>query len=1036
MALAVAAFFGLSGAAAADETCTQPQHAAVGAAIVQSTFDGAADGWTIVENDDKGGPDAEGGFITGTEGKGHATWFWLAPEGYLGNRSNAYGGSLSFDQIQSQDGSQTSDARHVYLKGGGLAIKISELGNPGTEWTHYVVLLHECADWKNAETGEPATAQEIRRVLGALEELYIRGEFRIGDDQSSLDNVVLRAGRPQAPGPAFAFSTAVTPDPGIGGERTTFELVVKNSSTSQNLSEVSVDIVFAPIGHDPQQPKPLGKFEVLNAICDKLSKDDENFPDAAQDDVAYAYRCTIGSLQTGASKKLTFVQESSVAGSTAYLFAASSKETGQNNIEPDDTGAVGENAGEGSIAVVPGIIELLVSIPPLGPQNRSGVRKEMVLTVTNKGNARLYHPVLDIIFSGGAVPETLGAFEVMAGRPEQPGHEESVEAPLEVCTVDGKTVHCVLVHESEFSEGEPYLAPGETRQISLAFTPSQAGALTLTGRAGGKDGSGTAVSAEFSQETTIIGPHFAMTLDKTTPEPYGTVDLPDGVEANLHLGKEITLHYAIYNGPDHGAARNVQFDVIAFDSVIKSVTIPSGANIACENKGDIATCTIDKIGSGDTVKIDVTLSSLERPVYVSAEIKGGGSTATNEYWIGADVDPFAVEIFQPGDRQQVFPGEKIVGGFGVGVSGDTIDGAVLRIMQPVLAGGPSRVRIGAITGCVRVSLGEAATQAECELGPISSDDDILEIEVKFNAVPEEELGQSISFGWELVIPDHYGVKADDDSSGTVAYQVVPKVADLAISKSAPDQHVQPGDTNELRLVIDNNGPATEPNVVVQLQFQFDTTHALISLPDATYIQGALAQVPDPDSNGKKSVKCDVVGNDVSCALGPLAVRESAEITISWGPGEISFGNYRYEVQVSEGIGEAADANSSNNNHLEGGGRIGGVAEINLGGAWVGKIKVTEEVEVRYGLLATFKRHEDGTVDGRFQWNDSTGGSAVEIVRGRIGDEPCFELRGTEFLVQRGRGANYELEAYTLCQTSSSELQIAWRPDRRMTLLHP
>ena len=910
----VAAFAGLSGAARADDACTQPQHAAVGAALAQSSFDGGADGWTIVENNNKGGPEAEGGHITGTDEKGHATWFWLAPNSYLGNRSSAYGGSLSFDQIQSQDGSQTSDARHVYLEGGGLAISIDKLGNPGTEWTHYVVLLHECANWKNAETGEPAKAEEIQRVLGALEKLYIRGEFRIGDDQSSLDNVVLHAGLPQAPAPDFAFTTSITPDPGVGGEETVFALEIKNNSTTRHLTDVTVDIVFTPSEHDPLRPQPMGSFKAVNAICDPLAGDNAQLASVPHADVAHGYRCDIGSLLTGDTHKLSFVQDDALPGNTAYRFAASSKETGVASLEAGETGRLGDNAGDGTITVVAGTIDLEISIPPLGLETRTGDRKDLVLTVTNKGNARHYQPALDIVFAGDAVPENLISFEVMAGRPEDP---DSVEAPLEVCEVDAQTIRCLLVHESEFSEGEPYLAPGETRQITLAFTPLRAGPLTLTGRANGKDGFGDVATGEFSQETTVIGPHFALSLEKTTPDAYGTVSIPDGTQGNLHVGDDITLHYSIYNGPDHGAARDFGFDVIALDSRIKSITSPSGAHIWCDNKGDLATCVVDRLGSGETVTIDVALSSLEQPVYVSADIKGGGSTASHTYWIGADVDLFALEDFAPGNRTEVFPGEEITGGFMIGAIGDPVEGAVLRIMQPALASGPSQIRLGDVDGCTSTETGKDAV--DCALPRLSGEEN-TEIAVALNAVPEGEVGETVTFRWQLIVPDHYGDKADPDASGELSYNIVPKRADLAITRSTPDQDVQSGQSSDVRLVVANLGPATQPNAVAKIQLGIEVTGGWLQSSDATYVHSAAAEIPSQNGEGNRRVDCTISGNDVSCALGDLAVKESAEIFVTWHTGSVTMGNYHYTAHVGEGIGETSDASLANN-RIEGGGEI-------------------------------------------------------------------------------------------------------------------
>ena len=61
--------------------------------------------------------------------------------------------------------------------------------NPGLQWTSYKVVLGESAGWINKNTGKDATKEEIYNVLAHLNGLYIRGEYVVGDDMGSLDNV-------------------------------------------------------------------------------------------------------------------------------------------------------------------------------------------------------------------------------------------------------------------------------------------------------------------------------------------------------------------------------------------------------------------------------------------------------------------------------------------------------------------------------------------------------------------------------------------------------------------------------------------------------------------------------------------------------------------------------------------------------------------------------------------------------------------------------------------------------------------------------
>lgn len=170
------------------------------AKTVSSTFDGGAEGWTVVGDaqgasnqpvhHDRGG--ADGGWISSTDDVSGGVWYWNASPEYLGDRSGFYGGTLSFELNQSATDSQF-DAVDVILEGDGLRIGY-DFGNasthPGTNWTAYEVPLTE-EGWVALETGEPATREEVERVLSDLEGLFVRGEYRTGGDVGGLDEVVL-----------------------------------------------------------------------------------------------------------------------------------------------------------------------------------------------------------------------------------------------------------------------------------------------------------------------------------------------------------------------------------------------------------------------------------------------------------------------------------------------------------------------------------------------------------------------------------------------------------------------------------------------------------------------------------------------------------------------------------------------------------------------------------------------------------------------------------------------------------------------------
>jgi outer membrane protein assembly factor BamB len=187
--------------------------------IVGSSFDSGDEGWTcidVLENFDDviyqpvyvfegGKPD---GYVR-CEDMEHdelvSTWYWVAPDKFLGDGSAAYGRLLTFDLIQIQTGGFAVDETDVILGGAGLRLLNSATSNPFYVWTPNQVTLDESGGWIVESTGAPATQEDISTVLADLDQLWIRGEFRGGPDFSGLDNVVL--GASDSPWPMYLASS-------------------------------------------------------------------------------------------------------------------------------------------------------------------------------------------------------------------------------------------------------------------------------------------------------------------------------------------------------------------------------------------------------------------------------------------------------------------------------------------------------------------------------------------------------------------------------------------------------------------------------------------------------------------------------------------------------------------------------------------------------------------------------------------------------------------------------------------------------------
>ena len=155
-----------------------------------------------------GNPD---GYLSVIDGVTGNVWYWLAPSDYLGDKSHFFGEYLRYDLKQSDTYNQfatgdiwmesTDGTRLVYFDQDNF-----DNSEPGTSWTSYLIRLDDTAGWKISLPGarfandtDPfltewsqatlATNADIRAVLTSLAGLYIRGEFIVGGDTGSLDNV-------------------------------------------------------------------------------------------------------------------------------------------------------------------------------------------------------------------------------------------------------------------------------------------------------------------------------------------------------------------------------------------------------------------------------------------------------------------------------------------------------------------------------------------------------------------------------------------------------------------------------------------------------------------------------------------------------------------------------------------------------------------------------------------------------------------------------------------------------------------------------
>jgi hypothetical protein len=117
------------------------------------------------------------------------TWVG-APGALLGDRSGAYGSTLTYDIFLRFADAGQSPA--VALAGSSISLFYSLPAPPVNAWATLEVPLSE-AGWKinHFIVGAQPTACEFRQVLGTLEGLYLLTEWNTGADDTNIDNVAL-----------------------------------------------------------------------------------------------------------------------------------------------------------------------------------------------------------------------------------------------------------------------------------------------------------------------------------------------------------------------------------------------------------------------------------------------------------------------------------------------------------------------------------------------------------------------------------------------------------------------------------------------------------------------------------------------------------------------------------------------------------------------------------------------------------------------------------------------------------------------------
>lgn len=172
-----------------------------------STFDVDDEGWSVVEFpgppydmfvipsfspsylSTEGNP--EGAISTSDQNAN--LFLFSAPSLFLGGMESFYGGKLSYD-LRFIDNGLSPGLHHpdVVLWGNDDVLIIDYFLDPSSQagsWESYSIPLTEAAGWRFDDlSGALASEGQIRKVLGNLTGLYIRGDYWDGLERSDLDN--------------------------------------------------------------------------------------------------------------------------------------------------------------------------------------------------------------------------------------------------------------------------------------------------------------------------------------------------------------------------------------------------------------------------------------------------------------------------------------------------------------------------------------------------------------------------------------------------------------------------------------------------------------------------------------------------------------------------------------------------------------------------------------------------------------------------------------------------------------------------------
>ncbi len=239
--------------------------------IAESQFLIGGEGWLVFPRQAgtpsiprwvKSGGNPEG-WIAASTGLGNEPWFWDAPASYLGNKVELNQGFIEFD-LKQNSGATGTRGVDLLLIGSDKTLNYTLNKLPGTDWSHYRVLVDTNAGWSIEATQAAATSGDLAGVLANLKAFRIRGQFINELVETGLDNVRLLG---TDPGKAPSLQIRRLLNNGVPGDR--YEILWSSTNrgyqlqTTTNLQTGGWQRVTGPVDF------PNGKTQMILSLTNQ-----------------------------------------------------------------------------------------------------------------------------------------------------------------------------------------------------------------------------------------------------------------------------------------------------------------------------------------------------------------------------------------------------------------------------------------------------------------------------------------------------------------------------------------------------------------------------------------------------------------------------------------------------------------------------------------------------------------------------------------------------------------------------------------------